>query len=127
MHTHRASGIDALDAGTAIVGQACPVQCRGEPGLRALLVVGRGRAARTHVVQIDAAGRAQASVPVLAADWPDLDVALATVRGQRTLRVPVLLRPEPVVKKKQTTNKESVVLFHQTREKDKGLCYRYAK
>ena len=74
------------------VGEACRLQVHGVADARALLVVGRGHAARPYPLQLDAHGDGSVEVLPVRADWPRLDVTVATTGGSDDLYIPLHLR-----------------------------------
>jgi hypothetical protein len=78
-----------------IAGEACAVTVRGPADGRAMLVAGRGRAARLMVFTLDDSGTATVTVTPQRDEWPFLDLCAATAAERAALRVPFALRARP--------------------------------
>ena len=83
--------LDVAGPELATVGQACRVQVSGEAGAHVLFVAGRGHGARTQQLQLDGKGEAFVEVTPTRAEWPWLDLAVATLHDWYPTRVPMQL------------------------------------
>ena len=82
----------------AVVGVPCRVTGGGPAGAWVLRVVGRGRGARAELLQLDERGEARTEVTPTRAEWPALDLVVATADARHRDRVPVQVRSAPAAR-----------------------------